>query len=717
MPGRRRTLALEALEGRTLMSASSLVFPGPDGHLQYVPDARGNTIPDFSNVGYESGVVPLPGTNGTPDVPVKAIVQPLAKGVDAGAAIQAAIDQVSKLPVDANGFRGAVLLKAGLYPIKGQIRITTSGVVLRGEGADPPDTTSTGTVKVPVTGLTGTVLEATGTDQRYNANLPFGDGLVQLEGAVPKGTNWNGGDDFTQLAVAGTTHNLTDDYVPVGARSFHVDSIAGLSVGDSVIVHRPSPANWIHDLGMDVSKNAWLPGTKDLESDRVITQIDAQNNLITIDAPLTDALEQKYGGGTIFKYSFPGRIDHVGVENLSGFSDFDPTVRDKSTVNGNQGNPTDENHAWTFISLAGVENAWVRNVTAQHFAFSAVDVQKMSKWVTIEDSQSIAPVSVITGGRRYSFEIGGQLTLVKDCNADHGRHDFVLHSLVPGPVAFVHCTAVDAYDESGPHHRWDTGVLFDNVTVSPVDPKTDSDGDQRTAGTLEAHNQGMADGHGWSGANIVFWNCTAAKVDVGKPPTAQNWAIGDTTKPGTTPTGTGFIESSNKRVDPDSLYLAQLKDRLARDFGTTGQVRVMVRPVPSQANAFSVTITNVSNKPLSGPILIVFTSLPKGVGLADVSGFTAAGDPFVAASLTGLLPGQSVTAQVRFRAPPSTGTAVEILAGLPQPLTLPPPHLDPIIAPPTPAAGGLPSSPSALDSLFVGWTPSQLATLTGRSVP
>jgi hypothetical protein len=188
-------------------------------------------------------------------------------------------------------------------------------------------------------------------------------------------------------------------------------------------------------------------------------------------------------------------------------------------------------------------------------------------------------------------------------------------------------------------------------------------------------------------------------MDVEQPPTAQNWAIGCTAK--FTPTSNGFLESINQPLNPHSLYHAQLEDRLAREYGTSGLVRVTARPVPSHANTFSVTITNVSNKPLSGPILIVFTSLTKGVRLADVSGFTAAGDPFVAASLTGLLPGQSVTAQVRFTAPPSTGTAVEILAGLPQPLTLPPPHLGPLIAPPIPAGEVLPPSPFADLSQFV----------------
>lgn len=171
-------------------------------------------------------------------------------------------------------------------------------------------------------GLAGTVLEATGTGRRYDPHHPFGDGVVQIAGAVPGGASWDGGDDFAQFAVAGTLHNITDNYVPVGARSFHVDSVAGLQVGDSIIVHRPSTAAWIHAIGMDGPTDPWLPGQEDMDSDRVITAIDPVHNQITIDAPLTDALETQYGGGSVFKYSFPGRIDHVGVENLSGFSDF-----------------------------------------------------------------------------------------------------------------------------------------------------------------------------------------------------------------------------------------------------------------------------------------------------------------------------------------------------------------------------------------------------------
>src|SRR5262245_46673929 len=104
LPGRardrKRRPSLEALEGRQLLTSagsaivgpippsSSLVQPGTNGHLVYVPDAQGNRIPDFSEVGYKGGSIPIPGTMGTLPVPVKAVVFP-ARG-DAAARIQAA---------------------------------------------------------------------------------------------------------------------------------------------------------------------------------------------------------------------------------------------------------------------------------------------------------------------------------------------------------------------------------------------------------------------------------------------------------------------------------------------------------------------------------------------------------------------------------------------------------------------------------------------------
>jgi hypothetical protein len=332
-------LALEALEDRSLPAVSTWVYPGFDGHLLYTPDDQADRIPDFSQVGYRGGLVPLP------DVPVRVTVNP-GPGDD-GALIQAAIDQVSALPLDANGFRGAVLLTAGEYQIAGHLEIRASGVVLRGEGDSE----------------TGTALRATGTDPRT---------LVQVLGTG------------NRTLVAGTRHNLIDPYVPVGARSFQVGSTAGLRVGDTVVVHRPSTANWIQALGTDQLTTPWVPSAFDLNFERIITRI--EGNRITLDVPLVNALDQQYGGGTIARYTWPGRIENVGIENLRGTSEFV--------------SPTDEAHARSFIDLIRAQNAWVRNVTGSHFVFATVWAQNTTKWVTVQDCRSLDPVSLITGDRR-----------------------------------------------------------------------------------------------------------------------------------------------------------------------------------------------------------------------------------------------------------------------------------------------------------------------------
>lgn len=487
-----------AARKRDSRNTSSLVYPGKDGKLVYVADERGNRIPDFSHAGYSGGGIAIP------DLPVKAEVAP-GEGDD-GARIQAAIDAVSKLPLDRRGLRGAALLKKGRYEIAGVIKIASSGVVLRGEGQ----------------GEDGTVLIATGVEKRI---------LINVGGSG----EWR--------EVPGTRREITDAYVPLGAYSFRVKDAAGFKVGDQIIVHRPSTAEWIRALGMDRIPpredggrvEQWKPGTKDLLFDRVITKIGG--NEITVDAPLGNALDQAYGGGAIYKYEFPARVTQVGVENLRGVSEY----------KGRQ--DEDEEHAWDFIVIDAAANAWVRRITALHFAHNAVKVEKKAKLVTVEDSTCLDPVSRISGSRRYPFTISGQLSLVQRCFARNGRHDFAQGSLSPGPNVFLDCASEKSHSDSGPHHRWAAGALYDNVRVPE--------------GAINIRNRGnLGTGHGWAGANMVIWNSEAGVITCEKPPTAQNFCLGCRTKDRR---GDGHWESFGQPVEPRSLYLKQLEDRLGAD--------------------------------------------------------------------------------------------------------------------------------------------------------
>jgi hypothetical protein len=153
----------------------------------------------------------------------------------------------------------------------------------------------------------------------------------------------------------------------------------------------------------------------------------------------------------------------------------------------------------------------------------------------------------VTGGRRYPFYIEGQQNLVKNAFAKYARHDFVVGALAAGPNVYVDCWAQYSSNDTGPHHRWSVGTLFDNVSIPH--------------NQINIRNRGnMGTGHGWAGANSVIWNSKAKSYIVQNPPTAQNWLIGSSG--GTS--GNGFKDSHGTRVTPRSLYYAQLAERQAQ---------------------------------------------------------------------------------------------------------------------------------------------------------
>ncbi len=476
------------------------------GRLVYTADAAGNTVVDFSHAGYGGGGVAIP------LVPAKIVVEPAA--TRNRERIQAALDAVAALPAGPDGFRGAVLLKPGRYAIEGGLRIGASGVVLRGSGD----------------GENGTVLVATGVSRRT---------LIEVGGRGER------------TEVAGARKPVADAFVPVGAKKLTLEDASGFAVGDRVIVRRPSTAEWIASLGMNLfsgwrpeNRIQWAVGSRDIVWERVITSV--EGNGLGLDAPLTTSLEKAFGGGTVNRYEFPGRIDHVGVENLRCLSEFDAAQ------------PKDEEHAWGAIALDKVEHAWVRQVTALHFVGSVVNAQADSKAVTIEDCTALAPVSEMAAYRRRVFAIAGQLTLVQRCTSEQGLRDFTTGFVAPGPNVFLQCRANDAQGYSGTSESWASGVLYDNVIIR---------GDALRLLNRQATGQGA----GWTAANSIIWNCEATELQVHSAPGAVNHVVGSK----------GLITEDSLKYDPrwmplqslvkgsaqqpTSLYLAQLAERVGAD--------------------------------------------------------------------------------------------------------------------------------------------------------
>jgi Family of unknown function (DUF6298) len=476
---------------------SPIISVGADGKLVYDVDERGNRVPDFSTAGYAGNEKEIPNAS------VQVVVSPIAG--DETARIQKAIDYIAALPADTNGMRGAVLLLKGRHEIFGQLQITNSGIVLRGQGAD----------------TNGTILVAAGIDRRT---------LIRVFGQKNISTDSN------------ADRQIADDYVPVGATSFHLKDASNLKVGDIIFVTRPGTQKWIDELGMtDFGgglsdwRLVWHPGDFDLVWDRVIQKIDG--NLVTIDSPITTAIETNLGGGFVQTYSWPGRVENVGIENLRLESAFDSQ------------NPKDENHSWFAITMENCADSWARQITFEHFAGSAIAIYESCTKISVEDCNSLAPVSEDGGWRRNTFFTMGQQTLFLRCRAENGRHDFSVGHCAAGPNAFVDCEADLPSADSGAIESWSSGTLFDNVRI---------DGNR-----LDLMNRGGDDeGAGWSAANSVLWNCTAAKIACENPPGAQNWAFGSWGEF----EGHGIWRSSNETVDPDSLFTAQLADRLGKTF-------------------------------------------------------------------------------------------------------------------------------------------------------
>ncbi|RTE11239.1 discoidin domain-containing protein [Paenibacillus whitsoniae] len=494
---------------------SRIVYPDASGKLAYVPDYKGNRVLDFSNSGYGGGGV------GLPLVAPAVEIEPIAG--DNTAYIQGAIDRVAALPLSADGFRGAVLLKRGTYPVSGSLLLSASGIVLRGEGA----------------GEEGTLLCATGTAQRDVIEVR-GIGEARL--------------------LAETMTRVTDLYVPVGTRTLHLEDTGCFQVGDTVKVLRYGNERWIHAIGMDAMRQRPVAGgTKpwepfELSFERVITAI--QGQAITVDAPIACAIESIWGGGAVVKVQDSGRIEQVGVECMRVDVEFDASVTD-SRIDGNEAEETylaDERHAINLISMDHIQNGWVRDVVGFHLQHALVQVGRNSKWITIQDCAVYDFVSIITGGRRYAYHLMGELTLVMRAYSERARHAFAVDSRVAGPNVFLHCESHADYNTSEPHHRWSVGCLYDNVK-----------------GRIHIQDRGyLGSGQGWAGANYVTWN-TRQELVSQQPPTAQNYAIGHVGAKGKAlfpnayddrPRREAFWDRCGAHVSPRSLYIQQLQDRL-----------------------------------------------------------------------------------------------------------------------------------------------------------
>ena len=498
---------------------SQWVYPGPDGKLIYKTTPNGDRIMDFSFAGYMGGGVALP------DVPVIVTVAPSAG--DNTANIQDAINKVAALPFK-DGFRGAVLLSPGTFTCSGPIFIRTSGVVLRGSGS-----ADGGSVILMTGPRHPAIIIGAFRGRRFFAPPPGDD--APAPGISPESPAFSPA--HTQIA---------DRYVPFGATTFSVASTAGLSIGDRIAIRRPTTAAWVHLMNMDTlvrdgRHQTWIGLHRAGIEDRTITAIDGDR--ITVDVPLADSYDARYlnpPGVEIDKLPRSSAITQVGIEHLHIQC---PPLEIAYTE-----------APYSAIRIAA-DDCWVRDVHCEETMNSTT---LLGNRITMEKVLVTHTYPNLGASKPTDFSMEGCQNLLDRCEDDGDNTYFVVTgALAPGPNVVLNSVFRGRGGGLQPHQRWATGLLVDNCTVPDCG--------------IDFMNRGVAgSGHGWSMGWGVAWNCIAGRYVIQQPPGAANWAIGCIGKRvlmarmfDTAPIlPEGYFDSYGTPVSPQSLYLAQLADRL-----------------------------------------------------------------------------------------------------------------------------------------------------------
>jgi hypothetical protein len=538
------SVLLGALAG-IMRAAAPAVTLGPNGTLNYTTDAVGNRMLDFSYAGYGGGGVVLPAA-----AVVKTIT---AVTGDNTANIQNALNTVAASPRDTSGLRGALLLKAGTYDIAGSLTISASGVVLRGEGS-------------------GTVLHFTGLART----------CLTVTGGTP--------------GTTGNAANITDAYVPLNARTFHVNDTTGFAVGNLIVVQRSVTQTWIDAIGMTPY---WTPNSG-MSMERMITAI--AGNQITVDIPLCNPIEAQYTVGQIRHYDDSGRIDQVGLESLRARADMSDYPDNILTG--------------YFVSYDNLKNSWIRDVVFDHWG-NGLTIGSHAKWVTVQDCQYVTPATGTSSAAPSAYNISGQLVLIHRCTSSGGYyHIMTTQSATAGPNVFLNFTASGTNFNGGPHQRWAAGALFDNIVMG------NDTGGSYTPYLAINNRTSAGSGQGWAAGYSVMFNCQTPQFQLEQPASAPyhyNWAIGGKgsqrsySDPGT-------YQSFGSIVQPASLYRQQLQERL-------GPAAVAnIGYTPTVAPDFTLTTSSGT------PTVVAGNTVAFTVNVGAIGGFTGA----VNFSVTGL---------------------------------------------------------------------------------
>ena len=334
-------------------------------------DGEGRYLHDFGYAGYHRGEQPLPDLP-EPIVDVTDLGADPTGATDSNAAIQAAIDSLTD--------GGTVWLPEGSYRCDDVLRVTTSGVVLAGEGAD-------------------------------RTQLWF--------------TRYEGLENGNQLAFSGSVTQGSDLLLAADGESLDhrvlVEDASSLAAGDEVALGWIISEEFVDEHGMtdwwEQFNGLWRPMFR-REVEAVDTSVTPHE--VWLDVPLRYTAKQRDGASLRAE---EGYLRECGLQDMA-----------ISTV-------VDWAGAWTTVRshavrLQSVADCWVSGVESFESPNSSDDrgrhllnggvVVADSKRVTIADCHLGHAQNRGSGGCGYLFEIGrSSEVLVQDCSGTAGRHNFI----------------------------------------------------------------------------------------------------------------------------------------------------------------------------------------------------------------------------------------------------------------------------------------------------
>jgi hypothetical protein len=119
----------------------------------------------------------------------------------------------------------------------------------------------------------------------------------------------------------------------------------------------------------------------------------------------------------------------------------------------------------------------------------------------------------------------GMGNLFQRLYARGARHTLVTGKFVTGPNVWLDVAAENQMADIGPHQRWATGLLFDNIHSFAPNAQAECTWGNQEVGLTVKFGGSPGTGHGWTGAQVMFWN-NEAPLSVQAAPAAMSWAIG-----------------------------------------------------------------------------------------------------------------------------------------------------------------------------------------------